>query len=74
MMSKIQKSAMLLAHHESCTLMDQFVMMVKELVMFLFPRMVLFFSFQTDWKKSAQITKLNMRLFYLAWNSCNPWA
>ena len=32
-----------------------------------------FLNFQTDWKKSAQITKLNMRLFYLAWNSCNPW-
>ena len=30
-------------------------------------------NFKTDWKKSAQITKLNMRLFYLAWNSCNPW-
>ena len=40
----------------------------------LISRMVLFLNFQTDWKKSAQITKLNMRLFYLAWNSCNPWA
>ena len=31
-------------------------------------------SSQTDRKRIAQITKLNMRLFYLAWNSCNPWA
>ena len=55
-------------------LMDRFVMMVKGLVLFLFLRMMMFLNFQTDWKKSAQITKLNMRLFYLAWNSCNPWA
>ena len=45
-----------------------------ELVMFLFLRMVPFLSFQTDWKKNAQITKLCMKHFYLAWNSYNPWA
>src|SRR6185436_3753733 len=73
MTSMIQKSATLLTHHGSCTLMDQFVMMVKGLVLFLFLRMVLFLNFQIDRKKSAQITKLNMRLFYLTWNSCNPW-
>ena len=59
----------IVAHHGSCTLMDRFVMMVKGLVLFLILRMVLFLNFQTDWKKSAQITKLNMKLFYLAWNS-----
>ena len=46
------------------TEVDRSVMMVKRLVPFLFLRMVLFLNFQTDWKKSAQITKLNMNLFW----------
>jgi len=33
------------SEHGSCTLMDRFVMMVKGLVLFLFPRMVPFFEF-----------------------------
>ena len=61
------------SEHGSCTLMDRFVMMVKGLVLFLFPRMVPFLSFQTDWKKNAQITKLSMNHFYLAWNSWDQW-
>ena len=74
MISMICKSAMLLAHHGNYISMDRFVMMVKELVLFLFLRMALFLSFQTDWKKNALITKLSMKHFYLPWNSCNLWA
>ena len=74
MISMICKSAMLLAHHGSCISMDQFVMMVKELVLLLFLWMVLFLSSQTDRKRIAQIIKLSMKRFYLAWNFYNLWA
>ena len=75
-MSMIWKSAILLAHHGNYTLMDQFVMMGKELalVMFLSLQVVLFLSYQTDCKNFARTIKLSMRHFYLAWSFCNPWA
>ena len=34
----------------------------------------IFFNFQTGWKKSARITKLSMKHFYLTWNSWNQCA
>jgi hypothetical protein len=36
-------------------------------------RVALFLNSQIDWKKGARITKLNMKHFYLAWNSWNLW-
>jgi len=53
MMSMIWKSAILLAHLESCNLMDQFVMMEEGSVLFLFLRIVLFLSSQTSRKRNA---------------------
>ena len=40
--SMVWKSAMLLVHHGNYISMDRFAMMVKELVLLLFLRMVLF--------------------------------
>ena len=44
------------------------------LVIFLSLQVVLFLSYQTDWKNFARTIKLSMRHFYLAWSFCNPWA
>ena len=74
-MSMIWKSTILLAHHGNYILMDRFVMMGEELalVMFLSLQVVLFLSYQTDWKNFARTIKSSMRHFYLAWSFCNPW-
>ena len=68
-MSMIWKSAILLAHHENCILMDRFVMMGEELVlvMSLSPKVVLFLNSQTDWKRDVLIIKFNIKHFYLTW-------
>ena len=57
-MSMIWKSAMLLARHGSCSLMDRLVMMVKGLVLFLFLRVALFLNSQTYWKRNTRIIKV----------------
>ena len=55
-MSMSWKSVMLLAHHESYVSMDRFVMMGEELALVMYSslQVVLFLSYQTDWKNFAQ--------------------
>ena len=63
MISMIYKSAMLLAHHGNYISMDRFVMMVKELVLFLFLRMVSFFEFSNRLEEECTNNQVEYEAF-----------
>ena len=63
MISMIWKSAMLLAHHGNYISMDRFVMMVKELVLFLFLRMVSFFEFSNQLEEECTNNQVEYEAF-----------